>query len=210
MAIGEAACVSVHGANRLGSNSLLDLIVFGRSAANRCKEVIKKKNKMKKIDKKSLDKALNRFDFFRNASGSIPTSKLRKDMQKTMQNYCSVFRNKKLLTEGKTKLDNCFKSKSDIKITDKSLIWNTDLVETLEFDNLLSQSIVAMVSALNREESRGAHSRNDFPKRDDTNWMKHTLIEINDTGKTNISYRPVQLKPLTNEVKAFPPKARVY
>ena len=210
MAIGEAACVSVHGANRLGSNSLLDLIVFGRSAANRCKEVIKKKNKMKKIDKKSLDKALNRFDFFRNASGSIPTSKLRKDMLKTMQNYCSVFRNKKLLTEGKTKLDNCFKSKSDIKITDKSLIWNTDLVETLEFDNLLSQSIVAMVSALNREESRGAHSRNDFPKRDDTNWMKHTLIEINDTGKTNISYRPVQLKPLTNEVKAFPPKARVY
>ena len=127
-----------------------------------------------------------------------------------MQNYCSVFRNKKLLTEGKTKLDNCFESKSDIKITDKSLIWNTDLVETLEFDNLLSQSIVAMVSALNREESRGAHSRNDFPKRDDTNWMKHTLIEINDTGKTNISYRPVQLKPLTNEVKAFPPKARVY
>ena len=210
MAIGEAACVSVHGANRLGSNSLLDLIVFGRSAANRCKEIIKKKNKMKKIDKRSLTKALDRFDFFRSARGSISTSELRKEMQKTMQNYCSVFRNKKLLTQGKSKLDNCFKSKSNIRTTDKSLIWNTDLVETLEFDNLLSQSIVAIVSALNREESRGAHSRNDFPERDDKNWMKHTLTEINNDGKTDITYRPVQLKTLTNEVKTFPPKARVY
>tara|TARA_Y100000590_G_scaffold415123_1_gene512610 strand:- start:783 stop:2573 length:1791 start_codon:yes stop_codon:yes gene_type:complete len=210
MAIGEAACVSVHGANRLGSNSLLDLIVFGRAAAQRCKDIIKKKKKMKKIDKISLDKALSRFDFFRNAKGSISTSELRKEMQKTMQNYCSVFRNKKLLTEGKNKLDSCFKSKSNIKTTDKSLIWNTDLVETLEFDNLLSQSIVAIVSALNREESRGAHSREDFPKRDDKNWMKHTLTEINDSGETDITYRPVQLKTLTNEVKSFPPKARVY
>ena len=210
MAIGETACVSVHGANRLGSNSLLDLIVFGRSAANRCKEIIKKKNKMKEIDKKSLNKALDRFNFFRNAKGSISTSELRKEMQKTMQNYCSVFRNKKLLTEGKSKLDSCFKSKSNIKTSDKSLIWNTDLVETLEFDNLLSQSIVAIVSALNREESRGAHSRNDFPKRDDKKWMKHTLTKMDDQGKTDISYRPVQLKTLTNEVKTFPPKARVY
>ena len=210
MAIGEAACVSVHGANRLGSNSLLDLIVFGRSAANRCKEIIKKKNKMKEIDKRSLNKALDRFNFFRNAKGSISTSELRKEMQKTMQNYCSVFRNKKLLTEGKSKLDSCFKSKSNIKTSDKSLIWNTDLVETLEFDNLLSQSIVAIVSALNREESRGAHSRNDFPKRDDKKWMKHTLTKMDNQGKTDISYRPVQLKTLTNEVKTFPPKARVY
>ncbi len=210
MAIGEAACVSVHGANRLGSNSLLDLIVFGRAAANRCKEIIKKKNKMKKIDKRSLTKALDRFDFFRSARGSISTSELRKEMQKTMQNYCAVFRNKKLLTQGKSKLDNCFKSKSNISTSDKSLIWNTDLVETLEFDNLLSQSIVAIVSALNREESRGAHSRNDFPERDDKNWMKHTLTEINNDGKTDITYRPVQLKTLTNEVKTFPPKARVY
>ena len=210
MAIGEAACVSVHGANRLGSNSLLDLIVFGRSAANRCKEIIKKKNKMKEIDKKSLNKALDRFNFFRNAKGSISTSELRKEMQKTMQNYCSVFRNKKLLTEGKSKLDSCFKSKPNIKTSDKSLIWNTDLVETLEFDNLLSQSIVAIASALNREESRGAHSRNDFPKRDDKKWMKHTLIKMDNQGKTDISYRPVQLKTLTNEVKTFPPKARVY
>ena len=210
MAIGEAACVSVHGANRLGSNSLLDLIVFGRSAANRCKEIIKKKNKMKEIDKKSLNKALDRFNFFRNAKGSISTSELRKEMQKTMQNYCSVFRNKKLLTEGKSKLDSCFKSKSNIKTSDKSLIWNTDLVETLEFDNLLSQSIVAIVSALNREESRGAHSRNDFPKRDDKKWMKHTLTKMDNQGKTDISYKPVQLKTLTNEVKTFPPKARVY
>ena len=210
MAIGEAACVSVHGANRLGSNSLLDLIVFGRSAANRCKEIIKKKNKMKEIDKKSLNKALDRFNFFKNAKGSIPTSELRKEMQKTMQNYCSVFRNKKLLTEGKSKLDSCFKSKSNIKTSDKSLIWNTDLVETLEFDNLLSQSIVAIVSALNREESRGAHSRNDFPKRDDKKWMKHTLTKMDNQGKTDISYKPVQLKTLTNEVKTFPPKARVY
>jgi len=210
MAIGEAACVSVHGANRLGSNSLLDLIVFGRSAANRCKEIIEKKNKMKEINKRSLNKALDRFNFFRNAKGSISTSELRKEMQKTMQNYCSVFRNKKLLTEGKSKLDSCFKSKSNIKTSDKSLIWNTDLVETLEFDNLLSQSIVAIVSALNREESRGAHSRNDFPKRDDKKWMKHTLTKMDNQGKTDISYKPVQLKTLTNEVKTFPPKARVY
>ena len=210
MAIGEAACVSVHGANRLGSNSLLDLIVFGRSAANRCEKIIKKKDKMKKIDKVSLNKALSRFDFFRNANGTISTSELRKEMQKTMQKYCSVFRNKKLLNIGKTKLYKCFKSKSNIKISDKSLIWNTDLVEILEFDNLLSQSIVAIVSALNREESRGAHSRNDFPKRDDKKWMKHTLTKMNDEGTTDISYRPVQLKTLTNEVKTFPPKARVY
>ena len=210
MAIGEAACVSVHGANRLGSNSLLDLIVFGRSAANRCEKIIKKKNKMKEIEKNSLNKALDRFNFFRNAKGSISTSELRKEMQKTMQNYCSVFRNKKLLTEGKSKLDSCFKSKSNIKTSDKSLIWNTDLVETLEFDNLLSQSIVAIVSALNREESRGAHSRNDFPKRDDKKWMKHTLTKMDNQGKTDISYRPVQLKTLTDEVKTFPPKARVY
>ena len=210
MAIGETACVSVHGANRLGSNSLLDLIVFGRSAANRCKKIIKRKNKLKKVDKESLDKALSRFDFFKNANGTISTAELRKEMQKTMQNYCSVFRNKKLLNKGKSKLYKCFKSKSDIKTTDKSLIWNTDLVETLEFDNLLSQSIVAIVSALNREESRGAHSRNDFPKRDDKKWMKHTLIKMDDEGKTDISYRPVQLKTLTNEVKTFPPKARVY
>ena len=210
MAIGETACVSVHGANRLGSNSLLDLIVFGRSAANRCKKIIKKKNKLKKVDKESLDKALSRFDFFKNANGTISTAELRKEMQKTMQNYCSVFRNKKLLNKGKSKLYKCFKSKSDIKTTDKSLIWNTDLVETLEFDNLLSQSIVAIVSALNREESRGAHSRQDFPKRDDKKWMKHTLIKMNAEGNTDISYRPVQLKPLTNDVKSFPPKARVY
>ena len=157
-----------------------------------------------------MDKALSRFDFFRNANGTIPTSELRKEMQKTMQNYCSVFRNKKLLNEGKSKLDKCFKSKSNIKTSDKSLIWNTDLVETLEFDNLLSQSIVAIVSALNREESRGAHSRQDFPKRDDKKWMKHTLIEMNAQGDTDISYRHVQLKPLTKDVKSFPPKARVY
>ena len=210
MAIGETACVSVHGANRLGSNSLLDLIVFGRSAANRCKKIIKRKNKLKKVDKESLDKALSRFDFFKNANGTISTAELRKEMQKTMQNYCSVFRNKKLLNKGKSKLYKCFKSKSDIKTTDKSLIWNTDLVETLEFDNLLSQSIVAIVSALNREESRGAHSRQDFPKRDDKKWMKHTLTKMNAEGNTDISYRPVQLKPLTNDVKSFPPKARVY
>ena len=210
MAIGETACVSVHGANRLGSNSLLDLIVFGRSAANRCKKIIKKKNKLEKVDKESLDKALSRFDFFKNANGTISTAELRKEMQKTMQNYCSVFRNKKLLNKGKSKLYKCFKSKLDIKTSDKSLIWNTNLVETLEFDNLLSQSIVAIVSALNREESRGAHSRQDFPKRDDKKWMKHTLTKMNAEGTTDISYRPVQLKPLTNDVKSFPPKARVY
>ena len=127
-----------------------------------------------------------------------------------MQNHCSVFRTKNLLNEGKIKLNKCYKSKTNISVKDKSLIWNTDLVETLEFDNLLSQSIVAIVSALNREESRGAHSRQDFPKRDDKKWMKHTLIKMNAEGNTDISYRPVQLKTLTNEVKTFPPKARVY
>jgi len=210
MAIGEAACVSVHGANRLGSNSLLDLIVFGRAAAKRCKQIIKKNKKHKKINKHSLELALSRFDFFRHSKGDISTSELRKDMQKTMQNYCSVFRTKKLLDEGKKKLNKCYRSKSNVKVKDKSLIWNTDLVETLEFDNLLSQSIVAITSALNREESRGAHSRQDFPNRDDKKWMKHSLAKLNSKGVTNISYKPVKLKTLTNEVKTFPPKKRVY
>tara|TARA_B100000029_G_scaffold507083_1_gene591017 strand:- start:3728 stop:5515 length:1788 start_codon:yes stop_codon:yes gene_type:complete len=209
MAIGEAACVSVHGANRLGSNSLLDLIVFGRAAANKCMKIIKK-NKIKKFDKESLDRALDRFNFFRNSSGDISTFEIRNEMQKTMQGHCSVFRNKKVLSEGIIKLKKCLKNKLNIKIKDRSLIWNTDLVETLEFDNLLSQSIVAMHSALNREESRGAHSREDFPKRNDKKWMKHTLATINNNGKIKISYRPVKLKPLTKEVNSFPPKARVY
>ena len=209
MAIGEAACVSVHGANRLGSNSLLDLIVFGRAAANKCKDIIKK-NKIKKFNKKSLDKALSRFNFFRTSSGDISTAEIRKEMQKTMQSNCSVFRNKKVLTMGNAKLNKCLKDKLNIKIKDKSLIWNTDLVETLEFDNLLSQSIVAMASALNREESRGAHSREDFPKRNDKKWMKHTLATCSNNGKVKISYRSVKLKPLTKQVKSFPPKARVY
>ena len=210
MAVGEAACVSVHGANRLGSNSLLDLIVFGRAAAQRCKQIIKKNKKHKKINKNSLEKALSRFDFFRHSNGDIPTSELKKDMQKTMQNYCSVFRTKDLLNQGKKKLNKCYRSKINIKVKDKSLIWNTDLVETLEFDNLLSQSIVAVNSALHREESRGAHSRQDFPNRNDKKWMKHSLVKLSSDGKTKIGYRPVKLLPLTNEVRAFPPKERVY
>ena len=210
MAIGETACVSVHGANRLGSNSLLDLIVFGRAAANRCAQIIKKNKKNKKNNKHTLESILSRFDFFRHSKGDISTSELRKDMQKTMQNHCSVFRTKDLLNEGKIKLNKCYKSKSNISVKDKSLIWNTDLVETLEFDNLLSQSLVAINSALYREESRGAHSRQDFPKRDDKKWMKHSMATLDLNGNTKIAYKPVTLKPLTNEVKMFPPKERVY
>ncbi|NOT11172.1 MAG: succinate dehydrogenase flavoprotein subunit [Methylococcaceae bacterium] len=209
MAIGEAACVSVHGANRLGSNSLLDLVVFGRSAAIRCAELIKPGTAQKPLTKTACDKALARFDRIRNATGSRTTSDIRLDMQKIMQSKAAVFRTQSTLDEGIAAMAEIKQSFVNVGIKDKSLIWNTDLVETLELDNLLCQASVAINAAGNRHESRGGHAREDYPNRDDANWMKHTLTWLVD-DKIKIDYRPVHLYTLTDEVDVIPPKERVY
>ncbi len=210
MAIGEAACVSVHGANRLGSNSLLDLVVFGRAAANRCAEIIHPDEPPRPLPNASEDKALYRFDQLRHAAGATPTAELRLDMQRAMQSNCAVFRTGEVLQEGVEMIDQLWKRRGDIGVTDRSMIWNSDLVETLELDNLLFQAKVTMESAKNREESRGAHAREDFPDRDDENWLKHTIAWCGEDGKITIDYRPVHMHTLTNEIQPFPPKARVY
>ncbi|MCB9981992.1 MAG: succinate dehydrogenase flavoprotein subunit [Rhodospirillales bacterium] len=210
MAIGEAACVSVHGANRLGSNSLLDLVVFGRAAANRCAETVQPGAKHRPFGTDDGSKALARLDHYRSAKGSTTTAALRDKMQRTMQTHAPVFRTGETLNEGITKIDECFARKADLKVTDDSMIFNTDLVETLELDNLLSQAVAAMHAAANREESRGAQAREDFPDRDDKKWMKHTVIWVDEAGKTKIDYRPVIMTTLTDEVQPIPPKARVY
>ena len=210
MAIGEAACVSVHGANRLGCNSLLDIIVFGRAAAERCTELIRPNAPHKPLPADAGDQALARFDVYRHAGGSTPAAQLRREMQQIMQRYCSVFRTDEVLDEGKRHLLEVWQKKKNIKVSDRSLIWNTDLVEALEFDNLLSQAIVSINSALNRTESRGAHAREDHPKRDDKNWLKHTVSWLDAAGRTRFDYRPVHLKPLTDEVDSIPPTVRVY
>ena len=209
MAIGEAACVSVHGANRLGSNSLIDLVVFGRAAAKRAAELVKPGSAHEEVSHSETDKCLDRFDKIRNSTGSTKTSELRLKMQKTMQSKCAVFRTEKTLKEGVDQIRKPYEGMEDISVKDKSLLFNTDLVETLEFDNLIRQALTTMDSAYSRKESRGAHAREDFNKRDDKNFMKHTLAWQSDK-KVEIKYRDVHSRTLTNDVQYFPPKERVY
>ncbi|MBP1151095.1 succinate dehydrogenase flavoprotein subunit [Methylocaldum sp. RMAD-M] len=210
MAIGEAACVSVHGANRLGSNSLLDLVVFGRAAALRCAELIQPKRLHKPLPPDAYDPALARFDRLRYAKGSRKTADIRLAMQRSMQSHAGVFRTGEVLKEGVDQLKGVMDSFQDVRVSDRSLIWNTDLVETLELENLLAQAMVTIAGALNREESRGGHTREDFPERDDENWLKHSLLWLDERHNVRIDYRPVHLYTLTDEVEVIQPQKRVY
>jgi succinate dehydrogenase / fumarate reductase flavoprotein subunit len=210
MAIGEAACVSVHGANRLGSNSLLDLVVFGRAAGERAAELVEPGQSQPELPKGAGEKALDRFDGRRFTKGTTETAELRLEMQRTMQAHCAVFRTEELMHEGRDKLTSLWAKNDDIKVNDTSLIWNSDLAETLEYDNLLAQAVVSLDSAINRKESRGGHAHEDYPDRDDKNWMKHTYVWLNADGTSRIDYRPVHTNTMTNDVEPVPPKERVY
>jgi len=211
MAVGEAACVSVHGANRLGSNSLIDLVVFGRSAALRAADTIKAGATQPELKPAMTDGHLSRLDRFRNADGSTTTAALRLEMQMAMQEDAAVYRTSEALTSGVTRMNAVNAKRPDLKVTDRSMVWNSDLMETLELDNLIGQAVVTVTGAENRKESRGAHAHENYPDRNDKTWMKHTLSWFDDaTGKVKIDYRPVHDYTMTNEIAPFPPKARVY
>ena len=210
MAVGEAACVSVHGANRLGTNSLLDLVVFGRAAAHRAAEILKPGATQAPLPARAGEMSLDRLDARRHAKGGIKVAELRDRMQRTMQAHAAVFRNSESLTLGVEKIKKIWTELEDVSVTDRSLIWNSDLVEAMELDNLMGNAAATMVSAEARKESRGAQAHDDFPDRDDVNWMKHTLSWVNDQGEVRLDFRPVKMQTLTNEVSVFPPKKRVY
>ncbi len=210
MSVGEAACVSVHGANRLGSNSLLDLVVFGKSAATQCAKIIKSSKKNYKILKEDYEKIILRFEKIKNSNGKNSISKIRAEMQQTMQNYCPVYRSEKKMREGKKIIQSLLKKFNDIKINDKTTVWNTEIIEALELHNLLLQSLASIECALNRKESRGAHSRVDFKYRNDKKWLKHSLVWVDSNEKSKIGYRRVNLETKSKEIKTIEPKARVY